>query len=117
MLNKTDDGRKTYFIDLDGTVVIHNYDPDHEQDIIIPESLEVLKKISGEYLVMTTSRKEEHLEKILDTLLSEGIVFDEIIHSLPTGKRIIINDYKNGNPFKAWAINVERDKGIPLSSL
>lgn len=110
-LNIKDDDREVIFIDLDGTLVIHNYDPEHIDEKLIKKTVEFLDEHKDAYIVLTTSRSLENVQKAIEYLYNEGIHFDDMIYDLPTGKRILVNDHKKGSEDKAFAINLERDRG------
>lgn len=106
---------KSIFVDLDGTIVIHNYNPEEIEDIFIPDVVEYLKEEikSGSILILTTARPPEHCIKIIEKLKSLGITFEHCVFNLSTGKRILINDKKQiDGEDKALAINVLRNKGF-----
>jgi hydroxymethylpyrimidine pyrophosphatase-like HAD family hydrolase len=105
----------TIFIDLDGTIVKHNYDPENIDDIILPGVIEILQTYM--YLdcdlILTTARSLKHCRKIIKKLSKEyEIEFSNIITDLSAGIRILINDNKELEKNKAICINVERDKGF-----
>jgi hypothetical protein len=112
MLNLVDDSRDVIFLDVDGTLVIHNYDPENKADVFIYSTLEFLDLHRDKLLVLTTSRKEEHVLPVVDTMSCMGFKVDRIIHSLPTGKRIIVNDNKPNFPKKAVELPILRDVGV-----
>jgi beta-phosphoglucomutase-like phosphatase (HAD superfamily) len=105
---------KTYFIDMDGTLVKHNYHPREIPDIILPGVVEFLLKLrsNGCYCILTTSRSELECKSILLRFKFEhSFEFDRHIYGLPSNIRVLINDNKNGL-IKALAIAVDRDSGL-----
>lgn len=111
------DGRATVFIDLDGCLVKHNYYPLTSPDEWIDGSLRALLdlKKGNRYVILVTSRTKVMCEKILAELKQEhGFEFDREYYELPTGPRIVINDYKveplKEPVLKAIAYNIERDQ-------
>lgn len=111
--NISDDNRETIFIDIDGVIVKHNYDPDIVPDEFIESTMKYLEENKDQYIVLTTSRKVQHLRKtILGIYNRIGRYPDRIIYNLPTGARTLINDFKAGETYKANAINLERDVGF-----
>ena len=126
---------KTWFIDIDGTIVKHwgNEQLDeaiekkgelsHLSEQPIEESVEFLKSIpSSDTIVLTTARDSKHEDHTLRMLDHYNIRYDRIMFDLRSGPRLLINDIKpvgsagNAEPLKmAYALNVERDKGIKKS--
>jgi len=128
---------KTWFIDIDGTIVNHMSNQELDQAIgsmgeeshllekTIDKSLEFMNSIPSEdTVVLTTARDTRHKQHTLKMLEHFGIRYDEIMFDLRSGPRYLINDIKpvgtagNAKPLNtAHAINVERDKGISIESL
>jgi len=128
---------KTWFIDIDGTIVNHMSNQELDQAIgsmgeeshllekTIDKSLEFMSSIPSEdTVVLTTARDTRHKQHTLKMLEHFGIRYDEIMFDLRSGPRYLINDIKpvgtagNSKPLNtAHAINVERDKGISIESL
>ena len=128
---------KTWFIDIDGTIVNHMSNQELDQAIgsmgeeshllekTIDKSLEFMNSIPSEdTVVLTTARDTRHKQHTLKMLEHFGIRYDEIMFDLRSGPRYLINDIKpvgtagNAKPLNtAHAINVERDKGILIESL
>lgn len=117
MLNINNDSRDTIFIDLDGTLVEHNYDPQNIDEVFIDSTLEFVERHKTSYLVLTTSRTFDNCRNAIRRLKEKSIEFDEILCELPTGRRILINDHKEGTYDKAIAINILRNVGIDDSFL
>ena len=123
---------KTWFIDIDGTVVKHlgnerldeaiqkkgNFS--HLSEEPIKDSVSFLKSIPpSDTIVLTTARDSRHEDHTIRMLRHYNIRYDRIMFDLRAGPRYLINDTKpvgsagNKEPIKtAFAINVERDKGI-----
>ncbi len=104
----------TIFIDLDGTLVIHRYDNfELDCDSLLPGAIEKLLEMRRKnyYIILTTGRMFSDCTHILNHLKKNYLFeFDKIVDNLPTGKRIIINDYIDCH--KAQAINVKRNEGV-----
>ncbi len=109
--------RKSWFIDLDGTVLVHNKDVSKFDDQVIEKSLEFLSSIREDFIVFTTSRESKYKTKTEDFLEKNNIKYDAIIYDLPYGERLIINDNKPSGLVTAYSISVERNKGIDLEIL
>lgn len=111
--NITSDNRETIFLDVDGVLVKHNYHPETQEEEFIDSVFKFLEDHKDSFIVLTTSRIPAHLGRVLGEFYRRlKRVPDRVIHSLPTGKRILINDYKNGQEYKSIAINLIRDKGF-----
>jgi len=104
----------TIFIDLDGTLVVHNYTPNIIEDELLPGSVAKLKEWQkNNCIVLTTARSYQNTKRFLDSLSeTHNFKFNFIICDLPTGKRILINDMRENGVLKADSFNLVRDKGI-----
>ena len=127
---------KTWFIDIDGTIVKTRNNEQLDEAIgsmgnksylseePIKKSLDFIKSIPiNDTIVLTTARDSRHEDHTLQMLNHFKIRYDKILFDLRSGARILINDIKpigiagNSEPLKtAYAINVERNKGIPVDS-
>jgi hypothetical protein len=105
----------TYFLDIDGTLLEHISD---FENITKYESLRALPDVSkktalwhclGHYIVLTTARCESLRELTVKQLHNAGIFYDHLLMGLGAGNRILVNDYVEGKPHKAWAYNVVRN--------
>lgn len=112
--NISNDNRETVFIDVDGVIVKHNYDPDNTPDEFIESTMKYLDDIKDStYIILTTARGIEHLKYVILGFYNRiGKYPDRIIYGIPTGKRTLINDYKVEGEYKANAVNLERDRGF-----
>tara|TARA_R110002020_G_scaffold46539_24_gene132429 strand:- start:5194 stop:5571 length:378 start_codon:yes stop_codon:yes gene_type:complete len=109
--------RKTIFLDVDGTLVKHKgnlHDMLTQEPIVINGTLEKLHewRDQGYYIVITTARPKSNKNLLIEQLNAAGIVFDDIIIGLPSGRRVVINDKKPDMIHTAAGITLERDKGI-----
>lgn len=117
--NMDKDTNYSLFIDLDGTLIKHNYYPETVKDVLIPDVYEGMLdwKKQGAMIIATTARTPEHVTCMLNALPELKDLIDIFVYNLPTGPRIIINDVAvidgKWSP-KAIAFNVERDKGVLL---
>ena len=122
---------KTWFVDIDGTLLIHK--SNEELDQIIEEhnikshlyETPIIEAVSfinnlpkGDRVILTTARDNRHLGHTWRTLHHFGIRYNQIVDSLPAGPRIVVNDIKPAgtagneeNLDTAYAINVNRDQG------
>ena len=97
----------TIFCDFDGTIFYHSTEQ------IIPGTKEKFDEWNdkGYTIIITTARPSSLKEQTLRALDENGLLYHAIIFDLGNGSRFVINDIKEGNE-RAFAINVERDKGI-----
>ena len=112
---------KTFFCDLDGTLVKHPggdgilkvMDPNHKLQLL-EGTEEFLKWIDyhRHHLVITTGRKESCREATIKQLQRARIWYDELIMGFGSGDRILINDKKTDGRETASAINLERNGGL-----
>ena len=118
---------KTWFIDIDGTLVRHleNKEIDEgSQEELLPYVLEFLEGIEkrGDCIILTTARLEEHRQVTEKMLREFGIRYDQIIFGIGSRERVVVNDIKpidafdggsRENPLPtAYAINVNRNEGF-----
>ena len=114
MKNKDKPKGITLFVDLDGTLVRHNYDPENVQEVILEERVISLQKLIDKepenvFVVITTSRSIGHAAIALAALKAVGFEPDHLICNLPSGTRVLINDSSSSEK-KAICINLQRDK-------
>lgn len=103
---------KTWFIDLDGTLVMHNsYILDDKS--LLPGVREFMVNIDvNDTVIITTARPESSFSEIREFLNRHGFKYDLIITGLPVGERIVINDRKPSGLDMAHAINLHRNGGF-----
>ena len=109
---------KTVICDIDGTLIHHNPPSVLANESHIPELLEgTIDKLNewernGYNIILLTGRKES-MRRVTEKQLSQlGIYYDQLIMGVGGGPRYLINDYKPDRTEAAFAINVERNKGI-----
>lgn len=103
---------KTWFIDLDGTLVVHNGYKNGE-DILLEGVSDFFRDLpKDDYIVITTSRDSKFKKKTINFLNKNNIKYNKIIFDLPTGERILINDKKPDGTITSYSFNVDRDCGI-----
>lgn len=128
---------KTWFIDIDGTIVKHLYNESIDEAIQaageksyllekpLEESIKFLNSLpSSDTIVLTTARDSKHESHTVNMLKHHKVRYDKILFDLRSGPRYLINDIKpvgvvgNDEPIKmAFAVNVERDEGITNSAI
>jgi uncharacterized HAD superfamily protein len=108
--------RKTYFIDIDGTLLEHIEDFENVYQYSVLKALPGAKEktvqwhCEGHMIILTTARAES-LRDITETQLrNAGVVYDLLLMGLGSGKRVLINDIKDRYSFnKADAHNIIRN--------
>lgn len=106
---------KTFFIDIDGTILYHLNDfaklLDTDDIPPLPHAAEKIGKwhCQGHTIIITTARTESMRARTIKQLDSAGIVYDQLVMGLTSGVRVLINDYKPDTPRKALARNVRRN--------
>lgn len=104
---------KTWFIDIDGTLVKHNGYKIDGHDTMLDGAKEYMADIPEEdKVILTTSRTDEYREQTLAFLKDNGVRFDDVIFNLPMGERIVMNDRKPSGLEMSVAINLDRDKFV-----
>ena len=97
----------TWFVDLDGTILKHNGYILDKKDTLLKGVKKFFSQIpKKDKIILTTSRKKKYLQKT-------KIRYNQIIHNLPYGERILINDIKPKKKLKtSLSINLKRDEGL-----
>tara|TARA_R110002020_G_scaffold55309_1_gene153540 strand:+ start:22883 stop:23242 length:360 start_codon:yes stop_codon:yes gene_type:complete len=109
--------RKTFFIDIDGTLLKHKgdfSDISTDEPKILPYVREKMNEwCSKEYnIIIVTARRESVRSVTEHQLQSLGIPYDQLIMGIGKGERIIINDKRPNGDITASAINIDRDMGF-----
>ena len=101
---------KTWLLDLDGTILIHNGYRTGQGDQFVEGAKEFLCSIpESDTVIFLTSRSEMYREETERFLKMHGIRFERILFGLPYGERILVNDRKPSGLNTAVAVNVDRD--------
>jgi len=117
---------KTWFIDIDGTLVKHLENKEIEKGMheeLLPYVVEFLEGLAerGDCIILTTARLEEHRSVTIQILDYFNIPYHQIIFGVGSQERILINDIKpkgaidSGREHSlptAYAINVKRNVGF-----
>ena len=118
---------KTWFVDIDGTIVEHRSNEEisgGSLETLLPGSKDFLeeKHSDGDQIILTTARPSLYREQTLEMLKTFAIPYDAIIFDVSPHERILINDikpigvYDNGyrerEMYTAHAINVKRNEGL-----
>lgn len=107
--------RKTYILDIDGTLLEHI--PDFENILSYPSlrSLPGAKEktakwhCEGHYIVLITARPEGIRKHTEQQLHAAGVVYDVLLMGAGAGPRILVNDCIPGSSQKAFAVNIVRN--------
>ena len=109
---------KTIICDIDGTLVKHNIpakntSPNNLLELL-PGTVEKLSEwdAKGYNIILITGRRESMRTATEKQLAELGIFYDQLIMGIGGGPRIVINDNKPNGQETAFAINLERNKGI-----
>lgn len=106
--------RKTWFIDLDGTILRYNLLKSAVcKDKLLPGVKELWELIpKKDYIILITARPNYLKKHTIRFLEKHKIRFDDILFNLPNGERIIINDDKPNGTKMTYAWCVERNRGF-----
>jgi hydroxymethylpyrimidine pyrophosphatase-like HAD family hydrolase len=106
----------TLILDLDGTLVVHNYNPEEQEDVVLPGVRGFLNANKDKVVVIITGRSPQEAQRALEALSQGGCYLGNIkyiLTDMPTGTRILINDTKEIENPKAVSINLLRNTGFP----
>ena len=113
----------TYFVDIDGTLVVYRKFVDLEKSILTPiqDMINFVNKSfeGGAHIVITTARPEEFRNLTIQELSQVGVKYHQLIMGIGRGTRVVFNDMdpeKQELP-RAWGINLVRDGGLKDVSL
>jgi uncharacterized HAD superfamily protein len=122
--NSENNGR-TYFIDIDGTLVDHKREEELEEllfldndnngsiEELLPHVEEFWNSLLPHDMIIITTARSEKYRKITEKLFKKfNIRYDKLIMDLRTGPRVVINDTPDLSFEKAIAVNVMRDEGL-----
>lgn len=103
---------KTWLIDLDGTLVLHNGYKDSGDQLL--ESVQELwdKFKLNDKIIILTGRHEKYRIVTEQFLSDNNLRYDLLIMDLPTGMRVLINDAKPDGTSTAMSINLVRNQGV-----
>lgn len=113
------EGRKTIFLDIDGTIIKHpgsflSIISDADNNELLPGVKEMFTKweAEGSFIVLTTGRKESMREMTEKQLRGYGLFWDMLLMGINNGPRVLINDRKPDGRTTAFAINLSRNTGL-----
>lgn len=102
---------KTWILDLDGTLLVHDGPFIMGKDKFLPGAKEFLDSIpKQDMIIFLTARMNYEKEHTLRFLQENNVRYDQIIFNAGQGERILINDNKPDGLKTAIAINTTRDK-------
>lgn len=103
--------RKTWILDIDGTIAKHNGYIVDGYDSILPGIHSFLEQIHAEDMViLITSRQEEYRSLTENFLREQKIRYNHIIFGAPYGERILVNDKKASGLKTSIALNTIRNE-------
>lgn len=111
---------KTYFVDIDGTIVKYRTNEDLDRLLLTHEDEELLPGVhkfwntfeEHDRVIITTARKSKYRSFTEDIFKKNGLRYDVLLMDLENGPRILINDTPSMLLKKAVAINLKRDEGF-----
>ena len=113
---------KSYFIDIDGTIVTHlsNYEIDlimskteNFTELLLPGVQKLWEQFTpNDKIIITTARAERHRKMTEKIFKDYQLHYDLLIMDLPSGPRVLINDTPDALFQKAIALNVQRNVGF-----
>ena len=102
---------KTWILDLDGTLLVHDGPYIMGKDEFLPGAREFLDSIPGrDMIIFLTARSDYEKEHTLRFLRENKVRYDHIIFNAGEGERIMINDMKPDGLVTAYAVNTKRDR-------
>lgn len=102
---------KTWILDLDGTILVHDGPYIIGKDEFLPGADEFLQSIpKKDMIIFLTARGEWEKAHTLKFLKDNHVRYDHIIFGAGQGERILINDNKPDGLVTAVAVNTTRDR-------
>jgi hypothetical protein len=102
---------KTWILDLDGTLVVHDGPFIMGKDEFLPGAKEFLESIPDrDMIILLTARLEYEKAHTLRFLKENHVRYDHIIFGAGEGERIMINDNKPDGLVTAYAVSTKRDR-------
>jgi len=132
-MNNEEELDKTWFVDLDGTVLIHRTNNEidnfinvygeesHLREEPLVDRIRFFRNLpKGDSIIITTARLNHQREHTIRTLNHWKMPYNDLIFNISSGPRFVVNDIKPpltaGNKFNldtAYALNVLRDNIYP----
>lgn len=102
---------KTWILDLDGTLLVHDGPYILGRDEFLPGAREFLDSIPGrDMIIFLTARSDYEKPHTMRFLKENNVRYDHIIFNAGEGERIMINDMKPDGLITAYAVNTVRDR-------
>ncbi len=103
--------QKTWILDLDGTLLVHDGPYIMGRDEFLPGAREFLDSIpEGDMIIFLTARSDYEKLHTMRFLKENNVRYDHIIFNAGEGERIMINDMKPDGLITAYAVNTIRDR-------
>ncbi len=91
--------RRTFVVDLDGTLIQHNGERGNawnqwQEHRLLPHAVARLNELQheGAYVVLLTGRKESCRVRLECALKAAGVFYDVLVMGAGEGERVIVND-------------------------
>ena len=102
---------KTWILDLDGTLLVHDGPYIMGKDEFLPGAREFLESIpKRDMIIFLTARSDYEKPHTMRFLKENNVRYDHIIFNAGEGERIMINDIKPDGLVTAYAVNTVRDR-------
>ena len=102
---------KTWILDLDGTLVVHDGPYIMGKDEFLLGAKEFLESIPDrDMIIFLTARSTYEKPHTIRFLKENKVRYDHIIFNAGEGERIMINDIKPDGLITAYAVNTKRDR-------
>ena len=102
---------KTWILDLDGTLLVHDGPYIMGKDEFLPGAREFLDSIpKRDMIIFLTARSDYEKPHTMRFLRENNVRYDHIIFNAGEGERIMINDMKPDGLVTAYAVNTVRDR-------
>jgi len=100
---------KTWLLDVDGTLVVHNGHLKNNEQLLNGVKEFTSNIDEKDMVILLTSRSKQFKKELEEFLLKNEIRYNHIIYDLPFGERILVNDKKPSGLKTAYAINKTRN--------
>lgn len=118
MVSSRINSERVWFLDLDGTIFVHNKYltlRNDEFDEILPGVLDFFRRLNAkDKIIIISSRSDVFRELTIRSLEHYNIRYDHVILNMPKGPRIIVNDTKVDGTDTAYAINLTRNSPFAI---
>jgi len=109
--------KKTYFVDIDGTIFVYRKFEDYTSvpAVAIKSTKQYLQKVrdEGHMIILTTARPDYLRTHTIYELGKNNIPYNRLIMGIERGPRYLINDLSPNEPGeRAICYNLKRNEGI-----